>query len=270
LRNLDTINPAFLKPPKITGISAFVLCAMGLLSIPLADGAAPHIPLSENPILLLSCIALGFSSILATVPAICRWGWKAKYYGVSFLCFASVSFLAIVPFLAVVLYGSAPYWAKAVIMLGYGASHLFWCRKFAVLYRNVFNDEVLRAAMYEEEADAVYYMRRGDEFILRKHFKFSQMPRDRYFVLFMIIAFLLIPAMRTICGFIGVPFVHIFLLVAMLPVSWMSIGFAVRGFLIFYMYPAKIKKATGKDVFVDLVSKHRPVGKRRKSSGTTP
>ena len=116
--------------------------------------------------------------------------------------------------------------------------------------------------MYEEESDAVYYIRSGDEFLIDKYYKFSQMPRDRYFALFIVIALLMTPVMDAVCAFVGAPFVHIFLLVAMLPVSWMSFGFATRGFLIFYFYPTKIKRKTGKDVYVDLVSKHRPIGKR--------
>jgi hypothetical protein len=124
-----------------------------------------------------------------------------------------------------------------------------------VLYAEVFNDDMLRLAIYEEELDAVYYMRRGDELLLKKHYKFSQMPRDRYFLFFMVLGVSVIPAMGQVRSYIGIPFVHTFLLITMLPVSWMSIGFAVRGFLIFYLYPAKIKNATGKDVYVDLASK---------------
>lgn len=262
MRNLDTINPAFLKPSKIAWVSAFILCAMALLSMPLAYGVAPNISLTANPIFFLSCGTLGASSIVFTVPAIFKWGWKAKYYGVSFLCFASVSFLAIIPCAAVVLYGTASLCVKIALVLIYASSHYLWCRKFTILYKAVFEDEILRSAVYEEEPDAIYYMRRGDEYILNKYYKFSQMPRDRYFVLFVLIALLMIPMMRAASAFMGAPFTHVFLLIAMLPVSWMSIGFAVRGYLVFYLYPARIKKATGKDVYVDLATKHRPVSKR--------
>jgi len=84
-------------------------------------------------------------------------------------------------------------------------------------------------------------MRRGGEFVLDKHSKFSQVPQGKYFVLFVALALLMMPAMGAICGFIGLPFVHIFLLVAMLPVSWMNVGLAVRAYLIFYSYPFRMK-----------------------------
>lgn len=266
MRNLDTINPEFLRPSKITGVSAFLLFIMGLLSIPLAFGVSPNAPLATNPLVILSWATVGVSLILGVVPPLFGWGWKAKYYGVSFLSFACVSFMAIMPCAAVVLYGRAPFWIKAIIILSYGGSHVWWCSKFVNIYKEVFRDDQLRATLYEEEPDAVYYVRRADEFILNKYCKFSQMPRDRHFLLFMGLAFAMIPFMRTVCMLVGAPFVHVFLLVAMLPVSWMSIGFSVRGFLVFYLYPARIKKATGKNVYVDLVSKHRSIGKRRRAS----
>lgn len=254
MRNLDRINPELLRPSRVSAMSAFILIALTLLSVPLVDGAAPNVPLTGNPIAILIFLILGLSLMITLASLIFKWGWNAKYYGISFLSFASVSYLGLVPCFAVILYGTAPYWTRILIILIYGVTIVFWCRKFTVLYANAFNDEALRSAIYEEEADAVYYMRRGDELLLEKHFKFSQMPRDRYFLLFIAVALFMIPVMRHVRAFIGVPFVHTFLLIAMLPVSWMSIGFAVRGYLIFYRYPAKIKKSTGKEVYVDLAS----------------
>ncbi|MGJ9417861.1 hypothetical protein ACHAC9_08865 [Massilia sp. CMS3.1] len=262
MRNLDAINPALLKPSKFASLNAGTLLALVIISAPLAWGAAPEIPLRKNPIVLFIGLILAISLVLALISAIFRWGWKAKYYGISLLGVAGISFLAVVPFAAAVIYGKAPYWVRVAIFLIYGLTHFFWCRKFMVLYKNVFSDEVLRAVIYEEESDAVYYMRRGDDYILSKYYKFSQTPRDRYFVLFIFIALLMIPIMSQVCKFIGIPFVHIFLMVAMLPVSWLSIGLAVRAYLIFYLYPGRIKRTTGKEVYVDLVSKHRPLGRR--------
>ena len=261
MRDLDAINPALLRPSKCASFSAGTLLTLAVISAPLACGAAPKIPLTENPIVLFTGLILAISVTFAIISAIFQWGWKAKYYGVSSLGVAGISFLAVVPVLVLVLYSRAPYWVRGIIFLIYGVSHLFWCRKFVVLYGSVFANKTLRAVVYEEEADAVYYMRRGDDYLLDKYCKFSQTPRDLYFALFILIALLMIPIMRPVCEFIGLPFVHIFLLVAMLPVSWMSIGLAVRAYLIFYLYPARIRKATGKEVYVDLVSKHRSLGR---------
>jgi hypothetical protein len=239
------------------------MLALSILSVPLAGGAAPNIPVIENRIVLFIFFVLGISLILNIASLAFRWGWKAKNYGFSFLSFGCVSYLGLVPCAATVLYSSAPYWVRAVVVIVYGVSNFLWCRKFIVLYEQAFNNENLRSSIYEEDSDVVYYMRRGDEFILRKYFKFSQMPRNRYFLACIAVSLLMVPLMTPLQNFVGMPFVHIFLLIAMLPVSWMSIGFAVRGFLIFYKYPAKIKRTTGKDVYVDLVTKPRCYPVRR-------
>ena len=268
MRDLDATNPELLRPSKFATISACILLLFSLVSVPLADGAAPNVAVSENPIVVLIGSILMGSVILALVSVIFRWDWKAKYYGVVLLSVVGISFMAVVPCLAALLYGGAPFVVRAMIVTIYGLSHYFWCRKFHMLYQIIFNDESLRGVIFEEEADAVYYMRRGDNFLLEKHFEFSQIPRDRYFALFVFVACLLVPVMGAAKAFMGVPFVHIFLIVAMLPVSWMSIGLAFKAYLVFYFYPSKIRKATGKEIYVDLASKHRPLEKRlhRKSS----
>lgn len=262
MRDLDSINSAFLTQKQILYVSAFLLFAMSSLGFPLAYGVAPNVPAVKNPIVLLVFAGMGSSIILAMGASFLRFGWRAEFYGMSFLCFASVSFLGVVPVFAVVLYGGAPYSVKAIIILIYGATHWLWCRRFLILYEQVFGDEDLRRVVYEEDADAIYCIRAGEKFILNKYYKFSQMPRDRYFAGSVCVGILMIPIMKPVCAFIGAPFVHIFLIITALPISCMSLGCALRGFLIFYLYPAKLKRTTGKNVYVDLISKHRPLGKR--------
>lgn len=254
MRNLDEINPAFLRPSRFSIFSAFTSGALVLLSIPLAYSAAPTIPLSENVIVLFLVAIFSLSLVLALMAFILDWGWKTSYYGTSLLCLGCISFLAIVPCLALMLYSSASYWIKLLIVSIYIISHVMWCRRFTKVYRRIFDDVNMRSMIYAESSEAVYYVRSVDDFLIEKKCKFEQIPQARYFVIFMVLAIALIPAMNTVAGVTNLPFVHSFLIVAMLPVSWMSIGLAVRAYLIFYFYPARIKRETGKEVYVDLVS----------------
>ena len=66
---------------------------------------------------------------------------------------------------------------------------------------------------------------------------------------------MLTPIMDVAKTLTGLPFAHVFLVVAMLPVSWMGVGLAFRGFLICYFYLARLTSATGKVVYVDLIRK---------------
>lgn len=256
MRNLDSINPKEMKPSKFVGICACLPLLLGLISLPLAYGAVPYIPLADNHVAQLLFLVSGGSIVLALVSLVCQWDWKIQYYGLSLLFGSSISIFAIVPLLVLMTYGTAPTLAKTFVFWFYVGSHVSWCRKFAVLYKDVFDNELLRKIMYQEEADAVYYLRRGDQYLLDKYYEFTQIPRAWIFAVFTALALALVPVMGEVRAFTGIPFAHVFLLVGMLPVSWMSFGFAVRGFLVCYFYPAKIRTATGKDVYVDIVGKH--------------
>lgn len=257
MRALDSSNPQILRPSSFASFSAIVPLLCVIFSLPLASGAASEIAFFENPIVVI-LLALGAAFLLIIpVPIVFRWDWKACYYGFSLLCLGGISLLAAVPLLSVVLYGRAPIYALLVILFLYGISHFLWCRKFVVLYRGVFSDDNLRIIIYQEENDAVYYMRRGDEFLLRKRYKFSQIPSDWLIGVSVGSALLMAVDMHAVAGFIGLPFVHAFLIIAMIPISCIGAGIATRGFLLFYLFPAKIKKITGKTVYVDVVGKYR-------------
>lgn len=256
MRALDLTNPEVLRPSKFASLSACAPLLCALFAVPLAYGAAPEIPFFENPIAVMLLVFGVVFLTMIIVPIVFRWDWKACYYGFSLLYLASLSLLAITPILSVALYGRAPIAGMSIILTFYALTHYFWCRKFVRLYTQVFENDDLRKVVYQEEHDAVYYMRRGDEFLLNKYFKFSQMPPDWYIAIFMILAFAMLPVMGEITNFLGVPFLHAFLLIVMIPISCTGVGIAVRGYLLFYLFPAKIKKLTGKNVYVDVAGRH--------------
>lgn len=250
-----------MRPSRFSRIGALCLFLLAGISIPLAYGPAPEIPLEENPIVVMLFVVLGCSITLFVIPFLLKWNWRIQYFGCTALCIGSFSFLAIVPCMVLFLYGSAPRWLDLLVLSLYVVTHILWCRKFFVIYNHVYSSNELRSVIYQEEADAVYYLQRGDKYILDSVLRFSQAPSSRYFVLFMGAAVCMIPLMDYVKQGIGIPFAHIFLIVAALPISWMCVGLTVRGYLIFYRYPSKIKKATGKDVYVDLVGSHQNLEK---------
>jgi hypothetical protein len=71
--------------------------------------------------------------------------------------------------------------------------------------------------------------------------------------------------MDTVSAIVGLPFTHIFLMISTLPISLMSVGFAARGWLVFYHYPNQIKKDTGKRVYVDMSGRPNFLKPRRRT-----
>lgn len=90
---------------------------------------------------------------------------------------------------------------------------------------------------------------------MEKKFKVKQFPSNIVVLVSLGLAFLLIPFFGSVKHLVGLPFPYTFLTIASLPVTMMVLGITARGYLVFYYYPWKIKKETGKDVYVDMVTK---------------
>lgn len=158
--------------------------------------------------------------------------------------------IGIVPWLSIVFFSNLPLWTRLVLFGAYSVSIVFWCRRFVVYYRHVFVNGDLRRFLYEENEDAIYYLQQNDKTLLEKKRKLDQIPDNRTFVVFMALAFLMTPFASSLARSLGIPFIHIFLTVAGLPITLMCLGLAVRGYLIFYYYPWQLKRITGKDTYV--------------------
>ena len=257
MKDLDSINPAFMRPSRFSRIGALGALLLALVSIPFAYGPVPDVPLGRNPIVLMLFIILAISIGLILIPPFMKWDWRAKYFGCSALCMVSFAFFSVIPCLVLFIYGKAPFVVDALVIVIYGLSHILWCRKFLIIYKHIYENAALREIVYPEESDAIYYSQRGDKYLLEKIFRFSQAPRDRYFISSIALACLLIPVMGELKSLMGIPVEHIFLIIGALPVSLMFTGLVMRSYLIFYKYPARLRKASGKEVYVDLVSNHR-------------
>ncbi|WP_152594629.1 hypothetical protein [Massilia sp. BSC265] len=261
MRDLDSINPTFMRPSGFSRIGGLGALLLTLLSIPFASGPVPDIPLERNPIVSVLVVMLITSIGLLVAPFLSKWDWRTKYFGTSVLCIVSFILFTLIPCIVLFVYGTAPLIIDAMVFSIYAICYFFWCRKFFAIYREIYDSAELREILYQEDLDAIYYSQRGDKYLLEKIYRFSQVPRDRYFVCSIVLACLLIPSMERLKELLGIPFHHIFLIVGAFPVSLMFAGLAVRSYLIFYKYPAELKKATGKEVYVDLVSNCQKLGK---------
>jgi hypothetical protein len=253
------------KPDRFASMAAILPLAFSTCCLALADGAAPSVPFLQNPISLILSVVIAVACAVLCVPRVSHWNWEAKYFGVTLFCVGSIALICLVPCFCLALYGRPSVVVRIIILCAYMAIHIAWCRRFFAFYEKINSDINLRKVLYEEEDDAVYYMQQGDRYLLETQYKFKELPKDRYFAIFLLLAFLLVPAMNTLRAATGLPFTHIFLLIAMLPVSLMGVGFAARGWLVFYYYPRQIRKGTGKRVYVDMSGKPK-MGRKHKGA----
>lgn len=258
LRNLDQENPEFARPQRVAPIGAVLPFLLGGMCAFLASEATPNIPYSDN-LLSLFCMYLSAASIAsALIPKIFNWDWRTKFFGFSTVYLASASLLGIVPWLCVVMYSSLPAWGRTFIIFAYAVPISWWCTRFLRFYRQIYADRTLREYLYIEDGDVIYYSQKNDNWLIEKKFKFKQFPPNAVILLSLGLAFILVPFFRIAKTFVGVPFPHMFLTIASFPLVLTVLGLTMRGCLVFYYLPWKLKTATGKEVYVDMVTKTPP------------
>lgn len=253
MKDLNTINPAVVRPDSLSALSGIIPIISGSCGIALASGAAPQIPFDENLISITCALFVAIGLFMISIPKIFRWDWKAKYFGSGLICLGAAALFGIVPWLCVVFFSRMSVIPRAVIFVAYFSMIVWWCLRFVRAYQKIYADKTLMQLIYEEEDDAVYYLQKSDKWAIEKKIRLNQAPHIFIFIITFVIAILMLPFMRAICSVVGVPPTHIFLLVSAIPLVLLSLGFATRGYLIFYHYPRIIKKTTGKDVYIDMV-----------------
>ncbi|MCU6500728.1 hypothetical protein LPN04_23290 [Rugamonas sp. A1-17] len=255
MKDLDAINPAFAKPSSFVSVTAALPLIISACCLALANGAAESVPLQQNPISILCILIAGLSFVLLFLPRILKWDWRARYFGVSTLYMASVAMFGGIPWLCILFYSSAPIFLRGLLFLSYVYLLAYWGFRFVNLYRYIYVDTKMRAQIYQEDVDCIYYLQKGDTALLGKRLKFKQFPPSILFVLFGIAACLTIIFGKSLVAFFGLPVVHLFLAVGAIPLDMLAIGLAVRGWMIFYCLPARLNRELGKQVYVDLVAK---------------
>ncbi len=252
MRNLDLTNPAIARPSRSCALGAVVPLILGASSLAFANGAAPGLGISSNPLSILAFLVLTVGLALLIIPPVFKWDWRSRYFGVSLAVLGFLMLLGLVPCLSIVLYSKLSLPLRLAILIFYFGIHVFWARRFVKFYNQVEVDPKLWGMLYQEDSDAVYYVQKADVYLIEKKFKFNQFPSAVFFVVAMLMGAALLPFMSMVTTAVGLPFPHIFLTIAALPVSLMGMGFAVRAWLVFFHFPAKTLRLTGKRTYVDM------------------
>jgi hypothetical protein len=253
----------FARPSSLVSIGAMLPFLLGAICAAIAMEARPTITFANNGLAQVCCFICIASLLIAPIPKIFNWDWRTKYFGISIIYIASTSLLGIIPWLCVILYSTLPPGARFSLFMAYIVPILWWCRRFIVFYRVVSADKSLRDIIYLEGDDAVYFLQENDIWLLGSKFKFKIFPSNFLTVAALGGALALTPFATRIGSLTGIPFVNVFLMVGCLPIVMMFLGLAARGYFIYYHLPWFIKRSTGKEVYVDMMTKTKRSRKKR-------
>jgi MFS family permease len=255
LRDLDQINPPFARPNKAFLLNSIIPFFIGLGAWGSAVGVGVGIEFENNYLAILGVGMVIFSVLFLPIPIIFKWDWKSVYFGWSIYSVGSFAGMGLFPLLSILIYGALSFSVNMALLLFNILLIFWWCGRFVSVYKKIYKNEIYRNSVYVEEVDAFYYLQKVDASILEKKLKFKQFPSAIYVIISFFLALMLIPFMADVRNIVGAPFPLIFVSVMFIPINLMCLGLATRGFLIYYYYPRKIKLETGKDVYVDMVSK---------------
>lgn len=256
MRDLDTINVMARSSKFAFTITLPLPLIMGIFAFGLADGAAPNTPLSKNYLEIFSISLMALSLAAIPIPHIFQWNWEAKYVGALMFQMTSTSIIGIYSVLCIAQYSTLPFFWRILITIIFSLIIIRWILKITDDYTNLYLDKDIIFYVYEEEPDAVYYLKQADQEISKK-FKLDPYPNSKYSLIFFISAFLMVPFASNISNFFGIPFTHIFLAIFFIPLDLMFIGIGTKMYLAYFFYPNKIKRLLKKPVYADLTSKPR-------------
>lgn len=252
MRDLDALNAAAQSTKSLFAFTLIVPFVMGWGAWSLAAGAAPSVPLRQNYLAVFALGMMAYAVISLPVPYLLKWNWETKYFGAGVFSLASASIIGVYPALCIAQYSSAPLSARILFAGIEGAAIIWWCSRFVRIYQIIYRNSSLLNYIYREESNAVYYLQRADKKIIDELLKFKQLPDMKYCLLFMLIAFGLIPFSSSVSLFFKIPFIHIFLAIGATPLSLMFLGLSTKIWLVCYLYPSKIKKRVNKRVYFDM------------------
>lgn len=266
LKNLDALNPPFARPSTFIATGALLPLMTSLVGVGFAAGAAPGLAVLHNPVALFCLAICAASCAMLIIPRAMRWDWRAGYFGFALLYILSISLIGGIPWLCLLVFSSAPLWLRGVLFSLHALSLLWWAERYLAVYRKVFASDALRQSLYVEDDDRIYYLQKGDRMVLDKICKFTEFPPMLFIVGTFAAAGASVLYAGRLAAYFGLPYAHIFLGISAIPVNMIGAGFAVRGWLVFYKYPRMLRRQTGKQVYVDMVSK--PAGQTQKKERT--
>ena len=255
MKNLDALNPSFARPDVFISTGALLPLLTSLVGVGFAAGAAPDLPVLHNVVALFCLAVFAASCAMLVIPRVLRWDWRAGYFGFALLYILSISLIGGIPWLCILAFSSAPLWSRCLLFALHALTLLWWASRYLALYAKVFASDELRPKVYLEEDDCIYYLQKGDRMVLDKVFKFKEFPPTLFIVATLAAACASMLYAGEMVAFFGLPYAHIFLAIFAVSVNMIGVGFAVRGWLVFYKYPRLLRRQTGKQVYVDMASK---------------
>jgi hypothetical protein len=251
LKNLDLINPAFVKPRNFCALAALLPLFSSLIGLGFIDGATPELRALDNPVAIFFMALAGVSLMMVFLPRLLNWGWTTTYFFIGILELGSTILMFGISWLCLLLYSSLPLSYRTLIFAGYMLVIFLPSRKIVKMYMEIKNDQRLFDYIYENLDGEIYYLQKNDIYLFEKKYKLSLPPSPNHLITWGLLWLSSVPFASMISRYIGLPYPHIFIGLLSTPINMMILAIVVRGTFVYYYLPRTLRKK-GSTVYVDI------------------
>lgn len=261
MRDLNYINPIISNKGDLSLLLLSVSLIFNGFSLWMIGAAAPEENFSISVLFEIFLVLLILSMLLSPFSWLKKWNYRLKSFPMSlFFCCNFLMLIYLTPLLCIAVFGRFGVSYKLFFLVVFLLIPPFWAWRFVKFYKQIYQTKALFDCLYSEEQDAVYYLDKGNNWLMRKKFKFDKHPPVSWYLIFIGLACAALFLIEPIKVFFGVPFINFFILLIGFPVTLMIIGQLTQDFLTCWYYPMLISKSTGKNVYIDMGTSPKHLG----------
>ncbi|MDW5415433.1 hypothetical protein R6242_02475 [Iodobacter sp. CM08] len=174
-----------------------------------------------------------------------------KWGGSTTICLFSVSYLVTNSVINPYIFNSMPWHFQLLgLFIGIGAN-LWWTAYTAKSIHNIFYNPALAAILYKEEDNQFIYKNGIQQIIIENKLKRHYLPNPIVWVILIPLQPLSFFIHKIIINNLGINYFTVFISALALPLSLMFNGLIVTTVLVYFYYPLKLRKLTGKYVGIE-------------------
>jgi hypothetical protein len=254
LRDLDVINKGLKSTHSLFLISMILPVATGAACWAMSNKIGGEN--SENNLafsgLIISLVAL----VAIPMSYLIRWDWRSYYYGASLFGVASMALIGLYPVLAIVIYSSLPLYIRIFLLFLEAAVVTMWCHRFVRCYAEISKKKILFDGVYVEEDERFYLLIKRDKKVVETEMQISVFPSGKCFLICFFAGIATFSYAVEITKFLGISFTSLLFAAITAPFPAAFLGLATKMWLMFFLYPSRLRATTGKLIYVDMLSKN--------------
>lgn len=224
----------------------------------MAADVSSRVPARENMLVWIGllhatgCIAVAASLVVA------KWSWRAEQHGLLAFVMMGFAYFMLSSYLGIVIFSPAHPTFRALMLVILLAYHGWWISRVVRWYGRAWHDDSLRNLIYVERSDHIVYLREGERNV-RERLGVQFFPSNWTLVSTFLLGLGTYFARDNLTRYFDASWVPIAFAIWGLSLSVFVTTMVTSSVMTCFVFPSRLRRQTGKHVYVDLLSPCRPL-----------